>query len=863
MGILSKMSILTGTSPVTLNRRQFLVTTAVAGGVFMIGLTPADRAAAGSADGAAWAQSEGQEFTALISIRPDNVVVARSTSPDMGNGTFIGTPMMVCEELRCDWALVKGEFLPANRDVVEGGAYSKSGGLAFFSGRTTGKAVMTEIMQLAASTRERLRAAAAAKWGVALDQVTAEMSMLTNAATGEKIPYADVAVAAAAITLEAEPTPRPQSEWTFLAKELPKRMNLTNILNGSQIFGIDVQVPGMVYAAIRQAPAQGGKVKSVDKDAVLGMPGVRAVVVVDPDAKTPGLPEGVNAPFGLFAANARTATVAVIADHFWQAQTALEVLPVEWDLSAGAAWKDTKTVYDAAMAAVNDPKEPNIIANVGDAGAALAGGADLTSEYLTPYMDHVNMEPLNGTCLVTKDRVEAWLPTQHPQQAIYVIADETGVPPANVHINQAWIGTGLGRRVFGDDARLVAAVAALYPDVPVKVIWTREESMRQGRYRNLISGNFKGKLGSDGMPEAVQITVAGGTGLGLEGAMLANSPYSTGVKNWNVQAVNFFTNLQLGPWRGPVYNSNAYMIETFINEMAEKAGQDAIEYRRKLLANYEDKSWIKLLDVVAEKSGWGNSLEKGLAQGVAISNWGMEANPNGGPMPFSGTTVAMVLTVEVTRRGEIYIPQVDLAFDTGGYINEGMVRAGMEGGTIIGLSSGMFEELNISDGKVVEGNLDTYRVMRQNDTTLPGVINVHFEGLSGHERFSEIGEPPVGPPPAALAHAVFKLTGTWMRQMPFSKIAIWNRPKPLSGASPRGARRFHLERSLPREPRPALATSPADRRSRVLAGCRTRSGRVTRTWPTRSPRISARSPRRTAGSRSTCPNTPIRAPRFP
>ncbi len=522
MDIISKMSVLTGRTPVTLNRRQFLVTTAVAGGAFMIGLTPVTEALAAGADGAAWVQSQGQEFTALISILPDNTVVARSTSPDMGNGTFIGTPMMVCEELNCDWALMKGEYLPANRDVVEGGIYTKSGGLAFFSGRTTGKAVMTEIMQLAASTRERLRAAAAAKWGVAVDQVTAEKSILTNAATGEKIPYSDVA--AASVVLEAEPALRPRSEWTFLGKEKPQRMNLANILNGSQVFGIDVQVPGMVYAAIRQAPAQGGRLKSVDKEAVMGMPGVRAVVVVDPDAKTPGLPEGMNAPFGLFAANARTATVAVIADHFWQAQTALEVLPVEWDLSAGAAWKDTKTVYDAAIAAVTDPKEPNVISNIGDAGAVLTAGVDLESDYLTPYMDHMNMEPLNGTCLVTKDRVEAWLPSQHPQQALFVIADETGVPPANVQVHQAWLGTGFGRRVFGDDARLVAAVAALYPDVPVKVIWTREESMRQGRYRNLVSGKFKAKLGADGMPEAVQVSVAGGTGIGLEGAMLANSP---------------------------------------------------------------------------------------------------------------------------------------------------------------------------------------------------------------------------------------------------------------------------------------------------------------------------------------------------
>lgn len=770
MGNHPKMSILTGTSAVTLNRRQFLVTTAAAGGTFMIGLTPA---VAGTADGGAWQQAQGQEFTALISILPDNTVVARSTSPDMGNGTFLGTPMLVCEELRCDWNLMKGEYLPANRDVVENGAYSKSGALAFFSGRTTGEAVMKEILQLAASTRERLRTAAATKWGVALDQVTAENSMLTNAASGESIPFAAVAVEAAAVTLSAEPTPRDRSEWTFLGKADVKRMHLPHILDGTLQYGIDVQVPGMVYAALRQVPAHGGRLKSVgNKDAVMALPGVKAVVVVDPDQKTPGLPEGMNAPFGLFAANARQAAVAVIADHFWQAQTALDQLQIEWDNSVGANFKDNASIYQAVMETAKAPKEPNVLRNIGDADAALAGGADLESDYLTPYMDHFNMEPLNGTCLVTKDKVEAWLPTQHPQQALFILADETGVHPKDCHVNQAWIGVGMGRRVFGDDTRMVVAVAAQYPDVPVKVIWTREESMRQGRYRHMIASSMKAKMGADGMPEAVWISTAGGTGFGLEGTMMADSPYQFGVKNWKVQASNFFTNLQLGPWRGPIFNSNTFMIETFINEMAEKSGIDAIEFRKKLMAGYEDQSWAKLLDVVKEKSGWGQEMDKGMAQGVAIGNWGMAANPNGGPTPNSGTTVAAVVTVEVGRRGDIFIPRVDMAIDTGSMINEKLLRQACESGCITSIGSAMFEELNIADGHVVDGNLDSYKVIRQTDAVLPLEINVWFDGMSGHERFSEIGEPPVGAPAPALAHAVYRATGTWMRQMPFSKISL-------------------------------------------------------------------------------------------
>lgn len=765
MGENSEIRVVAST-PVTINRRSFLFAAAVTGAGVAFGLRPFE-ARAGTNDPASWHTGEGTDFSAFITIAPDNTVIVRTTSPDMGNGTFIGNQMMVCEEINCDWERVKGEYLPANTDLKAGGEYSKSGALAYFAGRSTGEAVMTQVRQVAASTRERLRQAAAEKWGVSLEDITVADSMLSNAA-GDSIPFAEVAEAAAGITLESEPSLKPQSEWTLLGKpDAPKRTNLGNIINGSQVFGIDVVVPGMVYAALRQVPVKGGKLVSVDKEAVLGMPGVRAVVVVDPDAQRPGLPEGMRAPFGLTASNAPAAAVAVIADHYWQAQTALDVLPVEWDLSPGEAWPDTQAVYDALTVTVREAKEPNTIRQQGDTSVAV-DAPDLEAEYRTAYMDHVNMEPLNGTAIVSDDRVEAWLPSQHPQQALYLFADETGVPPENVYINQAWIGTGLGRRVYGDDTRMVAAIANQYRGTPVKVIWSREESMRQGRYRNLVGSRFRAKVDSEGMPQAVHIVTGGGN----SGRSLIDSPYQSGVPNWQVDQVTFETNLMTGPWRGPVFNSHTFMIETFINEMAESAEIDAIEFRRRLLADYEDKSWIKLLDTVAEKANWGTDPGRGLAQGVAIGNWGMEANPNGGPSPFSGTTVAAIVTAEVSRRGEIYIPRVDVAIDTGSYINDRMVKAACEGGTVLSLGAALFEEINVRDGAVVEGNLDTYRVMRQNDTALPAEIHVHLDGMSGHERFSEVGEPPVGAPPPALAHAVFRLTGTWLRSKPFSKITI-------------------------------------------------------------------------------------------
>jgi isoquinoline 1-oxidoreductase beta subunit len=765
MGAHEKM---TGTSrQFSLNRRQFVLSTLAVGGGLVVGLRPVSEAQAATGNPTPWVQTQGVDFTAFISISPDNIVTVRNTSPDIGNGTATAAPMYVKEELHCSWDLIKCEFIPPSRDLAEGGAYTKPGVLAYFSGRSTGEARMVEVLQVAASTRERLKQAAATAWGVPVAEVVAEESMLTHP-SGKSATFGQMAEAAAGVTLATEPTIKPKEEWTFVGKESPRKMQLPQILNGSAQYGVDVQVPGMVYAALRQVPVHGGRVKSANFDAIKNMPGVRQLVIIDPDAIRPGLPEGARAPFGMSASrNGPQAAVAVIADHFWQAQTALDVLPVEWDLREGVQWANTRQVYDALYDKVNNPVEPNIIRDVGDVTGPLAGGATIESLYHTPYMDHVNMEPLNGTALITDDKAELWMPSQHPQQALYLVADETGIPPANVEVYQTWVGTGFGRRVYGDDARMVAAVANQVRGTPVKVIWTREETMRQGRYRQIMAGKLSAKMGDNGYPEAVLISTAGD---GPSARSLADSPYQFGVPNWRVQNQQFKTNLLVGPWRGPVYNSNNFMLETFINEMAETSGIDAIEFRKTLLANYEDKSWIALLDLVKEKSGWG--ADDGLSRGIAIGNWGMATAETGAPIPHTGTTVAAVVTIELGRRGQLSIPRIDVAIDTGNYINKDHLILMVEGGVIMSLSGALHEEINIENGRVVEGNLDTYRLMRQIDPALPYEIHVHLEAMSGGKRFSEAGEPPMGPIPGALAHAIFKAGGKWLRSHPFDRLEM-------------------------------------------------------------------------------------------
>jgi isoquinoline 1-oxidoreductase beta subunit len=760
---------ITNTSTVTMDRRQFVISAAAVGGGMMIGIGPIGSALAAIGQKNPWDQSEGTEFTGFISIAADNTVTVRGTTGDMGQGTFTGAPMMVTEELKCDWDLIVCEFLEPNRDLQEDGFYSSTGYLAYFTGRSTAKKTMDQFFQVAASARERLRHGAAQEWGVPVEEVKAAKSILTHTPSGRTMTFGHIAAKAAAIVLDPEPTPSNPSTWTFLGKESPRKVDLPLVLNGSKTYGIDVIVPNMVHAALRQVPVQGGRLKSVDADAVRGMPGVIDVVVVDPDEIRPGLPEGMRAPFGTSASrNGAQAAVAVVADHFWQAKTALDLLPVEWDPGEGAKW-NTANYIEGLRAATKDSAEANVTRDVGDVTAALATGKKFESLFHTPYQEHMNMEPFAVTVKVTDDRVDVWASSQHPQQDLYVVADETGVHPKNVHVHPAWLGTGFGRRVFGDIPRMAAAVAKKVPGRPVKVMWTREEQTRQGRYRDIVAGKYTATVDDDGMPKALKASVAGSRA-SVDRA-LGEHPYQTGIENWKVQSTQFNTNLMPGPWRAPVYNSNAFFTETFINELAESAGKDPVEYRRWLLRNWDDKGWINSLDEVAQKAGWGESLPRGLAQGIAISNWGM-GKTEGGPTPFSGTTVAAVVTAEVSRRGQIYIPRVDVAFDCGSIINRDLVTLACESGVIMSLSAALHEEINIKDGAVVEGNYDHYRMYRQNDPALPEEIHVHFGGLSGHERFSEMGEPPMGPPPPALAHAIFRLTGTWMRSKPFNKYDL-------------------------------------------------------------------------------------------
>jgi isoquinoline 1-oxidoreductase beta subunit len=737
------------------DRRQFILYAATLGGGLALGIGAPARAAARDPWGPD--RPRGTEFGAWIEIGTDDIVTVRVPQPEIGNGATTQVAMTVAEELECDWAKVRIAFASIQRNHLEKGIYSV-GFQPFFGGHSTAPDRMRHVLQLGASARERLKAAAAARWAVNATEIDARGSILTHRPSGRRLRYGEVAAAAAGIALPAEPAIKSPAAWRLIGKASPTKLHTPQVVEGSTIYGIDVRVPGMVYAALMQCPVQGGKLRSHRPEAVLSMPGVRAVVVVDP-AKTRGSPVKQASTFGFGDSLAQSA-VAVIADSYWRAQKALAALPVEWDMGDGGRWHDEAAIYDAARA-VRGGADAHVLRQVGDVAAA-TGKRVVEGDYGTPYCENAAMEPLNATVRVSADGAEAWLSTQDQQQAYWVVIDETGLPPEKVVVHQCFVGGAFGRRTQADDVRMAVAVAKEYPGHSVKTIWTREECFRQGRYRTPIIAQFRAVLDDrTGLPQAVASDIAY---VGTRPAFQIplgwfDLPYFNSgiIPNVRLTSAKLPIHLLNGAWRAPCYNSHAFTVETFIDECAVAAGIDPLEYRLALLANW-DASWSDALRLAAQKAGWGRKLPRGEGLGIAISCWPVASTRK------NGSVVATVARVKVGRAGELKVEQVDVAFDCGRVANPGAVRAQIEGGTLFGLSAALFEQLTVRDGAIVEGNFGDYPVARISDTP---PVNVHFEALSGDDRMAIIGEAPTGPIQPAIGNAIFAATGRRLRHTPF------------------------------------------------------------------------------------------------
>ena len=755
------------------SRRSFLIRAfATAGGLGIAALGPGFSAA--TVQKRAGKHAGAIELNPWLTIAPDDTVMIRSANADIGNGTLTQAAMTVAEELQCDWRFVRAEFAPIHRVYTEG-AYQINGKAAsYFGGSSTIPELVQALLQVGASARERLKRAAAQRWNVPVGEIEAQASVLTHRPSQRVLRYGEVAAEAGEVRLLEEPALKPRSAWTILGKATPPRLNAPSIVVGEATYGMDVRPPGLVYAALMQSPVHGGRAVSVDSTAALKMPGVRAVLKIDP-SDTPGSPVK-RPPYGMglvpkagagdgwmvtpanMEATAAQSAVAVIADHYWQARVALDAVQVTWDSGPGGAWKTTQQMYDAALAALDEPGE-KVITERGDIRELDAEGRIVEGTFMTPFCEHSQIEPLNGTALVKADGVELWHPTQEMDGALWAAADETGLPPEKIICHQTLVGGAFGRRFYANDVRMVVAIARRYPGVPVQVIWSREETMRQGRYRPLVATRLQARLDAEGLPHALLARIAGH---GISNNGIADTGYANGiVPHVRIESRRVPFHLMTGPFRGPGYNSFAFIVESFIDECAAAAKIDPLEYRLRLFRKWPDDGWTKCLTVAADKAGWGSPLPRGRGRGIAIAAFSMAGKPK------SATVVCVVATVEVSRAGVLRVEALDIAFDSGGMLNRDSVASQIEGAAIFGLSVTLNEELTVKDGQIVEGNFDQYPMLRIGDVSTR--INIHYEGLTGHERFSKIGESPLGPIGPAIGNAIFAATGKRLRTTPFRK----------------------------------------------------------------------------------------------
>jgi isoquinoline 1-oxidoreductase beta subunit len=716
----------------SITRRHFVVASASAAGGLAISVAFPGLADAASIGAQAWGpESTPNEINAFLAIDPDGSILIRSPHQEMGQGAITALPMIVAEELECDWSKVKVEYASPARNLREKNVYGEMTTVGSRGVRTSWQM----LLQAGASARERLIAAAAKRWNVSPSDCEAANSKITHKATGRSFDYGALAADAANIKLDKEPAIRTPDQFKLIGKRLA-RLDTPLKINGSAKFAIDTVVPDMVYAAVSACPVFGGRLKSVDDAPAKGRRGVLRVVKLD---------------------NA----VVVVADRFWRAKEALALLKPEWDVgeagnsdSAQFAKLYRDTLDGPMVSARND-------GSVDDAFGK--GGKLVEAVYEAPHLAHATMEPLNATVHLQPDKLEVWLGSQTPMGTIRQAVAASGLKPEQIVIHNCFLGGGFGRRSINDEMRQ-AILVAKEVGKPVKLVWTREEDMTQDRYRPQAAVRMKAALGSDGMPTAFDAKIAVGsilrsTGInkvenGIEAQAVegfANIPYA--IPNVRVGCMLKNTHVPVMFWRSVGSSQNAFFVESYIDELAQAAGQDPYKFRRALLAGKSD--FLGVLDTIAEKSDWGKPLGQGRGRGIAIHE-------------CYGSIIGQVAEVTVSQKGEVKVDRVVAAVDCGHVVNPGIVEAQIQSGVIYGLSAALYGEITIKQGRVEQGNFDEYQVVRLADTPK---IEVYL-ALSGGKKWGGIGEPGTAATAPAVANAVFAATGTRVRSMPLKNVKL-------------------------------------------------------------------------------------------
>jgi len=730
-----------------MNRREFVVTTLAVGGGLALGLSfpqnEAERAGiAARLSGRPWESLAGKsdiEVGPWLMIAPDDTVTIRVGQSEMGQGVITSCAKMVAEELECDWSKVHAEYVSVNRHFRENKVYQRLTTTSSSSVRLG----RPYLQQAGASARERLMAAAAQTWGVPRSELTVKDGVITHTATRRTLRYGQVAQKAAAINLPAEPKIKTPDQYTLMKKPT-KLLDVPPKVDGSATYGIDVRVPGMLYAAAKASPVFKGKVKSFNADAVKHRPGVHSVVE--------------------FNGKEIEAGVAVVADSYWHARTALDALPIEWD--EGTHGNDSSEEFSKSSRAALDEPGAEVVTMKGDPDAVLKTAPKVVEAiYEVPYLDHVVMEPFNCTAQVASDRVDIWAGSQEPEGATIDASQITGVAVEKIYFHNCFLGGGFGRRGNCDDVRQAVTIAKQLDGRPVKVIWSREETTRHGYYRPMRVSRFRAALGPDGMPTAWTTRVVGldenypGDEQVRRG--LHKLPYFVPNQRFDYHLRK--THVPTGPWTSVGRSQNEFFLETFVDELAHAAGKDPYQYRRALLeANSEfpfAKGWTQVLGAVVDNSGWGKQLPAGTGMGIAI----------GDSRRLSRTEIticAVVATVAVSKKGEVRVERLDVAMDTGPFlVNPLAAERQAEMQVAMGLAATLYQEITIEKGRAVQGNFNSYPLLRSGE--MPE-IKVYFVRATDNP-IAGIGEEVIGWVAPAVCNAIFAVTGKRIRSLPLKR----------------------------------------------------------------------------------------------
>jgi isoquinoline 1-oxidoreductase beta subunit len=725
-----------------LSRRRFVVgSAAAAGGGLALGFSiPLGAATAQAAQGAGTGEAE---VNGWVVVKPDDTCVIRVVRAEMGQGTHTGLAQLVAEELECDWQKVTIEPITAGRNLARKRAWGDMS-----TGGSRGiRTSQDYIRRGGAAARMMMVQAAADEWKVPVSELTVSNGLITHGASGRSTSYGKVAAAASKLAppdLKSIKLKDPK-QWKIAGKPL-KRLDTAKKLNGSEIYSIDLKLPGMLHAAVKQSPVFGGKLVSYDEAKISSRPGFRKVVKVD------------------------DSTVAVVADTWWRARTALEALPIVWDEGPNAKASSATIAAHLKEGLTSNDAFADI--NEGDVTKALAGASKkVEAVYATPFLSHATMEPMNCTVRLTAERAEAWVPSQNAEASMAALSTSSGVPLANCEVYNHTLGGGFGRRGGTQDyVRQAVAVGKQFPGVPVKLLWSREEDQAHDFYRPISQCKLTAGLDESGNLNALHIRVSGQS----INAYLAPANIKDGkdrrqlqglwpqpgdaqigytVPNLRTEYAMRNTHVPVGPWRGVNTNQNGVYLECFMDECARAAGKDPLEFRRALMKNHPKH--LGVLNAVAEKGDWGKPLPPGV-HGRGIAQF----------MGY-GSYSAATAEVSIGKDGKVKVHRMVLALNCGHAVNPHQIAAQVEGSVAYGLSATMFGECSVDKGRIVELNFHNYRLVR-----LAEMPKVETVIVPTYDFWGGVGEPTICVVAPAVLNAIYAATGKPVRTLPLKNVNL-------------------------------------------------------------------------------------------